>query len=112
MTDQKILELAAYTIGYEKPNWDDGTWWDGATEQRCKWNPLGDDGDAHRLAVKLEFDILHRVVGGSRVEVMPAGFGSFAEAYKGDPYAATRRAIVRAAAEVGEVLLRKPGRSK
>ena len=66
------------------------------------WNPLLDDGDALRLAVKLnlhiniDFDLPKHEV---RV------FGEDAEAAeKGDPYAATRRAIVRAAAEIGKAM--------
>lgn len=56
------------------------------------WNPLTDDGDALRLAVScLPFHILKYS----------------AEDYeycKQDGFAATRRAIVRAAAEIGKVM--------
>ncbi len=55
------------------------------------WNPLTDDGDALRLAVKLNlldlFSLIHAYC--STIE-------------KVDVYAATRRAIVRAAAEIGK----------
>jgi len=67
-----------------------------------RWNPLTDDGDALRLAVQLD---LHVHPSGDEVWVSnPAT--SLAEdvvfeTYRGDPYAATRRAIVRAAAEIG-----------
>lgn len=61
----------------------------------CIWNPLADDGDAFRLAVKLRLlvnvdkSFCHATNGDVGAE----------EIYKGgDPYAATRRAIVRAAA--------------
>jgi hypothetical protein len=64
------------------------------------WNPLTDDGDAFRLAGRLELDVMHRVVGGKRVEVLAAGGPLIQEFYEGEPYAAARRAIVRAAAEV------------
>lgn len=47
------------------------------------WNPLTDDGDALRLAVKL----------GLKVDCM---------VYAKDPYAATRRAIVSAAAAIAK----------
>ncbi len=65
------------------------------------WNPLTDDGDALRLAVKLGFLVTNRF--GYAEVVVPATHGKsgFVEADKGDPYAATRRAIVRAAAEIG-----------
>ena len=72
------------------------------------WNPLTDDGDALRLAVKLGIDV--RLFGslgwksaenhhwcGSLVDRMGK---SFQEPALPDPYAATRRAIVRAAAAV------------
>lgn len=70
-----------------------------------RWNPLDDDGDALRLAVKL----------GMTVDVMPhhdrrkartvaSRGGGFQEFHLADPYAATRRAIVRAAAEIGKAM--------
>jgi hypothetical protein len=64
------------------------------------WNPLTDDGDALRLAVKLKM----------MVDIGGGGFctadineldASVNECITPDPYAATRRAIVRAAAEIG-----------
>jgi hypothetical protein len=54
------------------------------------WNPLVDDGDALRLAVK--FNLWEPVMFGRRTEVAPDG----------DIYAATRRAIVRAAAALAD----------
>lgn len=64
------------------------------------WNPLTDDGDALRLAVKLKINILHgsEMVAAERELPEEAGV---VEGFKGDPYASTRRAIVRAAAEIG-----------
>lgn len=56
------------------------------------WNPLTDDGDALRLAVKLRIDI------GWVVDQVAANNCCEAQV---DPYAATRRAIARAAAEIG-----------
>ena len=63
------------------------------------WNPLTDDGDALRLAVDLDMfvDIKN---GFSGAQVIHKSFCS--EEHKGDSYAATRRAIVRAAAAIGE----------
>ena len=70
------------------------------------WNPLTDDGDALRLAVKLGMQ-----VGPNRASREPMVFawarerGMCAEyvAVGGaDPYAATRRAIVRAAAAMAK----------
>jgi hypothetical protein len=53
------------------------------------WNPITDDGDALRLAVKLDlFDA-------ATLTYEP-------EEHRAAPYAATRLAIVRAAAEIGK----------
>ena len=64
------------------------------------WNPLADDGDALRLAVKLRLmPVIEEWSDGLRVFV-PSHLDGV-ERLSGDPYAATRRAIVRAAAEIG-----------
>ena len=99
MTDREILELAAKAAGIE------GTW---DTLAKCLvpkmgqmwWNPLIDDGAALRLAVALNLHVLRF---GSIATVHPtlADWGCD-ERDDGDPYAATRRAIVRAAAEIGK----------
>jgi hypothetical protein len=67
------------------------------------WNPLTDDGDALRLAVKLGMQIRYPYKGGVTAH---SDFPNFmttppVETLRDDPYAATRRAIVRAAAEIG-----------
>lgn len=54
------------------------------------WNPLTEDGDALRLAVKLDLMVM---IGAART-----CSGSLSLDTSEDPYAATRRAIVRAAA--------------
>lgn len=61
------------------------------------WNPLTDDGDALRLAVKLGIPI--EVDYGVKEAIVRGRFGLPLE---GDPYAAARRAIVRAAASIGK----------
>jgi hypothetical protein len=67
------------------------------------WSPLESDGDALRLAVKLNIRV--RADSYSATCDWWAGSGiDFRELTldcEGDPYAATRRAIVRAAAEIG-----------
>jgi hypothetical protein len=64
------------------------------------WNPLTDDGDAQRLAVKLRMNVFHA---GIRVFALnEEGDIEEAEGHELDPYAATRRAITRAAAEIGK----------
>ncbi len=102
MTDKELLELAAKAAGYVEWDWlaSDGNLnvYDKKGRQEA-WNPLTDDGDALRLAVKL----------GITVDIIEEASGAGALHHKwcseinnGDPYAATRRAIVRAAAEIGK----------
>ena len=97
MNDRELLELAAKAAGIEV-EWSDITgcfWSDGDS-----WVPLTDDGDALRLAVKLGLCVrIDNRVGFSWVK----GFEG-STSHDNDPYAATRRAIVRAAAIIGESL--------
>ena len=74
------------------------------------WNPINDDGDALRLMVKLDLSslVIFPSAGGKRREFWTPNSGhdngnaATTEAeYAADPLAATRRAIVRAAAEIG-----------
>ena len=96
MTDRELLELAAKAAEIEGEwEWhDDATMGGLYTGSTWLWNPLTDDGDALRLAVKLE---LHVMPG---IAQTPDG-GMHVDKNMDDPYAATRRAIVRAAAEIG-----------
>jgi hypothetical protein len=67
-----------------------------------RWNPLVDDGDALRLAVNLSIEF--QFSAGATWVKWCIGHNSVHlhhEPHNGDPYAATRRAIVRAAAEIG-----------
>ena len=111
MTDSELLELAAKAAGKE---------WTWAGDRFLvlvnpgdryfgPWNALTDDGDALRLAVKLGLDVCidtpherepHTHVIGFRTSTSPETVDTL-EGH-GDPYAATRRAIVRAAAAIGE----------
>ena len=126
MTDRELLELAAKAAGIKwlpattekgielEPKF--GLWLviDGEPNeyQRRRWNPLTDDGDALRLAVKLRLVVL--VWAGaetvSAAKTLPDGEDpspisddwQSANAHACDGIeAATRRAIVRAAAEIG-----------
>lgn len=100
MTDRELLKWAAKAAGitYEIDGFITGT-------NRNVFNPLTDDGDAFRLAVKLRMDTLPGVNGAlafvSRNH--PKRYQA-EEPYGDDPYAATRRAIVRAAAEIGKAM--------
>ena len=103
-SNRELLELAAKAAGIEG---DYVSWcYDGFREgirkpkdnHRRPWNPLTEDDDALRLAVKLGLRVSERVA-----EVWKDGKET---AYffedDGNPYTATRRAIVRAAAKLGE----------
>lgn len=96
MTDRELLELAAraagLNVGTDEGSYDDLKWWD----------PLKNDGDALRLAVKLGIDIDFKGGGCWATEGVTKVNG-FCEYFSNkDQYAATRRAIVRAAAEIGK----------
>jgi hypothetical protein len=111
MTDRELLEAAAKAAGIHWENWTP-TVFAGEAELRewpYGWNPLADDGDALRLAVKLKFKVtigwdnptlvtvewIERHEDGWAVKELEGG-------QENDPLAATRRAIVRAAAALGE----------
>ncbi|MDV7894732.1 hypothetical protein R4J99_04195 [Pseudomonas aeruginosa] len=103
MNDRELLELAARAAGL-RSHWFFG---EGQGLQvsrkneghRFNWNPLTDDGDALRLAVKLNFtvsicDEFTKVTHG-----FEEGIIEYADGHK---ERATRMAIVRAAAEIGK----------
>ena len=102
MSDKELLELAAKAAGVEI-GWDS----QGAflyEPEICAlsdaWNPLENDAQALRLAVKLGLEI--RTDGPYLIAVTPRYVDNELYEERGeDPYAATRRAIVRAAAEIG-----------
>lgn len=64
-----------------------------------RWNPLNDDGDALRLAVKTGLAVVPYPADVAALH--NASGRSWAEMRGEDTYAATRRAIVRAAAALG-----------
>lgn len=64
------------------------------------WNPLEDDSDALRLAVTLKLDIVQFSTY-EEVQVVAPLARVCSQLWGDDAYAATRRAIVRAAAEIG-----------
>ena len=67
------------------------------------WRPLDDDGDALRLAVKL--DIVPRHINGVAF-AWKDGICDIQEPYGDDPCAAIRRAIVRSGAEIGKSMIK------
>jgi hypothetical protein len=114
VTDRELLELAARAARISLHVWgtkgaENFADMDAAPYGKL-WNPLTDDGDALRLAVKLRINIEHSglmqggIKGADRVQASPRGMGHLAcvEMYKDDALAAARRAIVEAAAEIGK----------
>lgn len=104
MTDRELLELAAKAAGIEgkyRAQYAGDKEYGGFWHSGVCWNPLDDDGDALRLAVKLHIDVLQRFVGGFRCEALAPGGTVMRE--DGHSDAATRRAIVRVAAEIGRM---------
>ena len=94
MTDRELLELAAKAIGIKLRY---NSW--GNRDARQPWDPLTDDGDALRLAVKLKIRIGFRPCAYADT---PSGVRFFGAHERDDADARTRRAIVRAAAEIGK----------
>jgi hypothetical protein len=106
MTDRELLESAAKACGYDTSHpWNaerleltppvNALWIKGGS---TGWDPLDDDGDALRLAVLLHFRIdIHAL----EVWVTNQRGHNVTEIVASCLRAATRRAIVRAAAEIG-----------
>ena len=118
MNDSELLQLAAKAAGIEI-YWEkcltnagtifsphlkiNGTWGHG------QWNPLTDDGDTLRLAVKLRLTVeITPWAADSHqwCEKKSEDFGIRHTEYD-DEFSATRRAIVRAAAEIGKKMKEK-----
>lgn len=111
-SDRELLELAAKAAGIvgkweRRPEFVQERWYFNVPYDNqgmlsgFEWNPLTDDGDALRLAVKLR---LHLQIDDEPPVNTIYAFcevpSSINEPSKPDPYAATRRAIVRAAAAI------------
>ena len=122
-TDRKLLELAALAAGlvYEHPGFayptrfkEQVVTWHPVTSgcdqfehiPLAVWNPLADDSDALRLAVKLMMSVEisdHEDSTYAYAGEAPRVYAC--EMWRDDKYAATRRAIVRAAASIGSAML-------
>ena len=104
MTDRELLEVAAKAAGAK---WiDDEMFGCGWALDDCWWNPLTDDGDALRLAVKLNLSVRYDCCD-EGIEVRVEGEWDNApspvfETFESEGDIATRRAIVKAAAEIGK----------
>jgi hypothetical protein len=98
MTDRELLELAAKAAGYELEPTTEG--YPLYIAMYGLWNPLEDDGDALRLAVKLQLTIdlfLGQIKKDNVIICYIHGIGHPQPSLED-----TRRAIVRAAAEIGK----------
>jgi len=107
MDDRALLEAAARAAGIVIATWSNcqaGGFLaiNCMPERRNRfWNPLTDDGDALRLAVKLRMELS---IDDKHAWAMATGDpgAGHADYIGSDPYAATRRAIVRAAAAMAQ----------
>lgn len=117
MSDRELLELAAKAAGLvvQRSRLNDPACEDLLIQTRDDhelhlegWNPLTDDGDALRIAIKLKMNVYAAAHNYVCVEVPPEGDEgpicieedtSIVDNIQA--CAATRRAIVRAAAELG-----------
>lgn len=114
-TDRKLLELAAKAAG------EKAVWFENTGNGFCmgievepgnplgfdRWNPLEDDGDALRLLMRIggKVDINHktkRSYAYATLRTMDTPF--FFDPHCQDSSLATRRAIVRLAAEIGRTM--------
>lgn len=101
MTDRELLELAAKAVGM----WPSPEPFEHVMN---RWSPLKDDGDALRLAVSLNLTIRYdSLEDGPVVQVSMPWHDEFSDYWLNewlnkDATRATRRAITRAAAEIGK----------
>ena len=106
-TDKELLKLAAKAVGiklYYRYG-SDVFYYDDKNSGREEWAPLEDDGQALRLAVdlKLRVDVSNRF-NCTAVDYFANEELSLCEYHGHDGRKATRRAIVRAAAAIGEAM--------
>lgn len=114
-TDRELLELAAKAAGMDGAKYQEPEQWFetryGLTqamyhESTGYWSPLEDDGDALRLLVRIKGEL--GVWAGSSTHgpctTLDHEEFSMVEPHGDDPAAATRKIIVRAAAELGKAL--------
>lgn len=117
MNDRELLELAAKAVGYQPWGSDcEGYPIFVVDSMPIDWNPLQYDGDALRLAVKLgltlrlnQFDEWTQVFAGDcYARTTPAVSEHIGRTREEQTIEqATRRAIVRAAAEIGKAMQEK-----
>ena len=99
MTDQELLTYTAKAVGIKFD--EDSRTFEG--DCRFDWNPLANDGDAFQLMVKLSIRVRPYV--GNEDDFTTVTFDDHDRItldHNSDALAATRRAIVMAAAEIGK----------
>lgn len=96
MNDKELLEMAAKAAGISIISYQHGKincTLDG--KKNFHWNPLTEDADAFRLMVQLNMVSKHLFL---------EFLGEENHSCEGDYYKATRKAVVRAAAEIGRMM--------
>ena len=119
MRDFELLKDAANAAGlkhvdYSGLDYDGGLGLqlvDAIGRHTASWNPLSDDGDAFRLAVRLKLKVYQAENAAIAHLRMDHAYKSAAYEESGGHYSATRRAIVMAAAALkpNAEAHRKPG---
>lgn len=103
MNDQELLYQAAKASGEITPSfYNNSAYFEGVLS---RWNPLTNDEDAFRLAVKLNMGIsipIHQTICADVICFKNSAINVREEGR--DPYAATRRAIVKVAAIIGQTM--------
>lgn len=113
MTDQELVVAAAEAVGIKSYNINDsGILWADELPGNLSgaWDPLGDDGDAFRLAAKLHIEITYpiNILDGrpgtvSACAVGYPGLRAYIERERPGGDWLVRRAIVEAAAKLAKV---------
>lgn len=99
MSDRELLELAAKAAGLALVVVGQRLYFTQGEYLARQWDPITDDGDALRLLVALRLSLIRYAL---HVMVVDSNRVAVSENYMADPAVATRRAIVRAAAEIGK----------
>lgn len=106
-TDKELVMLAAKAVGFMaqySENFGDFSIGEPYSKNERRWNPLDFDGGALRLAVDLDMDVCLSTFKKEVTAFLYCNgeIVSKTETFGADKHAATRRAIVRAAAAIGE----------
>ncbi|MGL5130803.1 MAG: hypothetical protein ACRC7D_22320 [Aeromonas popoffii] len=110
-SDRELLELSAKARGGIEVDEDFGLIDPEKDTATQAWNPLTDDGDALRLAVKLRIEVSHDEIGMKSFVCVRTVFNDeihigLSEIFddESERLERTRLAIVRAAAAIGEAM--------